>query len=733
MFVERKELELLKEKLDRTVENATGTAVFLSGEPGIGKSTLIQHFLDDCDKYYDVNILTGSGYCFDMDGVSRGYLPWKEVLIELDADKMAGKDSEKKNSFKKMVKSVFDNSGSEWFQNIPAVGDISAAIMETAKAIKKTEKVDTETGDIMELTFKDRLKYAFNNTAGAWLGAIPIIGGIAEAIFSTSRKMIETSKDIHLKNQEGFFLMVDNRLRELAEENPIVVFFDNLQWADNSSLSLLYYIARKMVDKPYPLMIIGAYRTQEIKEGRFNEVTGLIERHPLEEKVNNLVRYNAVELVELDKFSPDQAYSFINNKFPGNTFDSAFSGNLFHLTKGNPLYLEEILNNLYEKGTIELSNDQYILRESIESIQLPDSITAIIKERFERLPDELQEFLQMASVQGEMFSVDIISSILEEQSLKTYRKNDTLINKHRLVEKSRKIAEGLGDMYQISHNLIKNYIYYNMSDDYRLNIHRQIAEQYRDIDQENVLLEFIFHYGVGNRIIDEKRNFVLDLANTDKAVVSQYLEAQSKVANLYIKSFKNDEGISICSEIIKIATLMNDVAMKVQFLLKQGDIYRIIGKWDDSLNSFQLAFQFALLLSDKTILANTAEALSELLRMQAKTNEKIGEWNKAENMYRESLLYSEHTMNLNLIANSFKNMSWILTLLGRYVESVLNIEKAIETYDNTEESEVRTTGLSSIKSLLNKSIQVCKGIGDENGIQILMNAVNKLEHCLENK
>lgn len=728
MFIDRKELQFLRDKLEKTVKFSTGSTVFVAGEPGIGKTTLIQHFLDNCDKYYDVNILTGSGFCFDMDGISRGYLPWKEILIELDADKMAGKDIDRKNNFKKMVKTVFDKSGPEWIQNIPAVGEISSAIMQTAKAMKKSEQIDFETGDMIELSFKDRLKYVIGSSAGAWLGAIPIIGGLAEAIFKTSKKLMETTKDMNLKNQEGFFLMVDNKLRELAAENPIVIFLDNLQWADNSSISLLYYIARKLIDKPYPLLIIGAYRIQEVKEGRFNESTGSVDRHPLEEKINNLERYSAAEVVEIEKFSNMQSHAFVNEKFPDNNFNPEFFNQISNLTKGNPLFLEEILNNLVERDTITKKENIFILAENVDTIQLPNTITAIIKERFERLQDDLQEFLQIASVQGEMFSVDIISSIIGEPSVKTYRKNDILLNKYKLVEKSRKISEGLGDMYQLSHNLIKNYVYYSMSDDYRLRIHRQIAEEYYGIDSENILLEYIFHYGVGNRIIDEKRSLVLQTGAHNNSIVLNYIDAQKKIANYYIKSFKNDEGLSICSELIKLSEIINELTLKIELLIKQGEIYRIIGKWDEALISFQSAFQFSLKIENKELLVSSSESLSELLRMQAKSNEKTGEWNKSEKMYRESLLYAEHTNNLNLVANSFKNLAWILCLQGKYVESVLIIDKATDRYLMETNIELKQNGISGLKALLSKSMKICSGIGDDTGIKILGDAYKNLEH-----
>ncbi|KAA3604002.1 MAG: ATP-binding protein, partial [Calditrichaeota bacterium] len=267
MFIPRHETEVLQEKLNQVIENGIGSTILISGEPGIGKTTLIKNFMDNCDKASEKNVLTAIGSCLDMDGVSRGFLPWREVLIELDADKAAGKDEEKKSNFKKIVKTVFDEAGSQWLEAIPVIGDISSAIFETAKTISKDELIDTETGDSKKLALKDRLKNVAKECTGEWLNVIPVVGNLSAAIYKTTNAIQKSKQVTYSQNQQDFFIRVMSRFRELCENNPVVIYIDDLQWADISSMNLFFYLAKNLKDSPYPMVLIGSFRPQDVKDG----------------------------------------------------------------------------------------------------------------------------------------------------------------------------------------------------------------------------------------------------------------------------------------------------------------------------------------------------------------------------------------------------------------------------------------------------------------------------------
>ena len=207
MFIPRQEQQILEDRLKKAKEERIGSTIILKGEPGIGKSTLVQNFFSSCDA----DTLTASGYCLDMDGSSRSYHPWKEAIIELDADAAALNQSlnksggKSKDDLKKIVKTVMDETGAEWMKAIPQVGQIAAAIFMTAKVLKEDE-IDIDTGDVKELSFKDKLKKVTTECGGEWLEAIPIVGNLAKAAFLTKQSISKKTETVELKNQEDFFI-----------------------------------------------------------------------------------------------------------------------------------------------------------------------------------------------------------------------------------------------------------------------------------------------------------------------------------------------------------------------------------------------------------------------------------------------------------------------------------------------------------------------------------------------
>ena len=114
-------------------------------------------------------------------------------------------------------------------------------------------------------------------------------------------------------------------VEELSRPRPLVLFLDDLHWADSASLNLLFHLARKMQDSR--VLLIGTYRSDDVALGRGGE------RHPLEPIVNELKRYNGDIVIELGATEASEGRAFVDALIDSqpNQLETAFRQQLFLL------------------------------------------------------------------------------------------------------------------------------------------------------------------------------------------------------------------------------------------------------------------------------------------------------------------------------------------------------------------------------------------------------------------
>ncbi|KAA3600889.1 MAG: tetratricopeptide repeat protein [Calditrichaeota bacterium] len=686
MFIPRHETEVLQEKLNQAIENGIGSTILISGEPGIGKTTLVKNFMDNCDSTSEKNVLTAVGSCLDMDGVSRGFLPWREVLIELDADKAAGKDKEKKFNFKKIVKTVFDEAGSQWLEAIPVIGDISSAIFETARTISKDELIDTETGDSKKLALKDRLKNVAKECTGEWLNVIPVVGNLSAAIYKTTTAIQKSKQVTYSQNQQDFFIRMMNRFRELAETNPVVIYVDDLQWADISSMNLFFYLAKNLKDSPYPLVLIGSFRPEDIKNGRLNPISGEIERHPWEEKINNLNRYGAVVEIKISYLSNNQILDFINLQFPQNEFSNGFKNEIINLTRGNSLFVKELILNLQERGIIFQVDGKFYSDETLDLSTLPTTVSGVIEERFQRLSEDLQEVLQIASVQGSDFSLELISTVLEENNFKLLKKVQDLQQKYSLILKSETVYDKLKKIYEFVHNLVQKYIYYQMSEDFRLGLHGILAETLESFFEGDEIFkvaeQYSFHFGVANQIISENGKISFNNIGIESEKLDKYLKFQIYLAENYRKNYQNEEAINKLFELVEIYKLQSKKEAEVKTKLKISKTYSLMGE-----------FGKALPISEKCLADSEEHNFRDLFGI---AQNQIGLISMNQGNFEKALEFYKSSLEISTELGDKAKISETISLIGLIYSDKGELDKAMQQYQ--------------------KSLMICEELEDKVGI-----------------
>jgi predicted ATPase/signal transduction histidine kinase len=202
------------------------------------------------------------------------------------------------------------------------------------------------------------------------------------------------------------FVQVFARLRQ-----PLVLFLDDLQWADCASLHLI----EVLLAQSHGMLIIGAYRD--------NEVSPL---HPLMKTIEAIAQASqTVEHLVLSPLGPVEVEDWLQDTLrekdaslgQGDRF-SSMGELLFHKTQGNPFFLTQLLKTLHSARLIQFDFAQGLWQWDLSRIQaagvLDKSVVDLVAQQIQHLPDRTQNILKLAACIGAWFNLEtlVVSSNL---------------------------------------------------------------------------------------------------------------------------------------------------------------------------------------------------------------------------------------------------------------------------------------------------------------------------------
>jgi class 3 adenylate cyclase/predicted ATPase len=165
----------------------------------------------------------------------------------------------------------------------------------------------------------------------------------------------------------------------LADEDPVAMVFEDLQWADTALLDFIEYLLEW--SKDHPLFILTLSRP-EITERRPTWGAG---------------RRNFTSL-SLDPLPTEAMEELMQGLVPG--LPSEMSTTILDRAQGIPLYAMETVRMLLDRGLLEKVDGQYRPTAQLEDLEVPESLHALIAARLDGLPPEERRLLQDAAVLG---------------------------------------------------------------------------------------------------------------------------------------------------------------------------------------------------------------------------------------------------------------------------------------------------------------------------------------------
>lgn len=185
-------------------------------------------------------------------------------------------------------------------------------------------------------------------------------------------------------------------LRDLANQKPLALLIDDLQWADDDSLRLLRYVVRAAAGGPVFLML--AVRPEEL--AFVNEAVNLIA---------DMERLGLVRRLKLNRFTQVETAEFLRQVLGGKV-DAAGAAAVHAQAEGVPFVVEELAHAYRDAAMIQEIDGTWTLAKNAERL-VPSAVRTLISRRAARLPEETKAALSETALLGRHFSLKDLQAL----------------------------------------------------------------------------------------------------------------------------------------------------------------------------------------------------------------------------------------------------------------------------------------------------------------------------------
>ncbi|MBZ0297476.1 MAG: AAA family ATPase, partial [Anaerolineae bacterium] len=258
----------------------------------------------------------------------------------------------------------------------------------------------------------------------------------------------------HNIEERVMFIAVVEFLLKLPGTPAVILFLDDLQWADEASLRLFQFVAHRVRDleSAPPVLLLGAYRTEETDDNP--AVPGFI---------HDLHRTGPVKTLQLSPLDRNAIDSLIGQQaesaFPVGFDIQHIRDTIHQMTKGNPLYLTELIQ--------ELRN----MTEFPEALPIPPSLEDLVHRRLRQLPDSGRQVIEAMAVADIPTSFRVAQRISGRSEDEVFQAIDAGLRWRLLKDETSEVP----GVFNFSHDLVRETVRQQLNSLRRQRLHQRSA------------------------------------------------------------------------------------------------------------------------------------------------------------------------------------------------------------------------------------------------------------------
>jgi eukaryotic-like serine/threonine-protein kinase len=291
------------------------------------------------------------------------------------------------------------------------------------------------------------------------LAAVPYYSGAAP---------LPNTVDARAARERALQALIDS-IAALAEDRPLVLILDDLQWADDMTMAFLHRLSQEA--RPIPLLLLGTFRSEETTASLAD-----LRAHP------------GVKTLTLERLDQASARAMVAAVLGQREPLATLAERVDAQARGNPFFISEYLRTAVDAGLLERHGGRWRpTTTAVDELPLPSSIRALVLSRVERIDAGARRLLEVASVAGRDTQPDLLAQALGESEEAVLDRMSTLLARGLLEEHQ-------GEHPRFAHDQIREIIYDAIEVGRRGRLHGTVADALSALPEANQPLATIAHH-----------------------------------------------------------------------------------------------------------------------------------------------------------------------------------------------------------------------------------------------
>jgi class 3 adenylate cyclase len=348
-------------------------------------------------------------------------------------------------------------------------------------------------------------------------------------------------------------------LEKLAQEQPLVVLFDDIHWAERTFLDLIEHLHEAVQDAPLLLLCPA--------------------RHDLLEAQPEWAQKPGAECVILAPLTPADTERIVENLLGEAGIGDDARARIVAAADGNPLFVEQLLSMLIDNGRLRFVDGRWCAAGDLDDLAVPPTIQALLASRLDRLLPDERSVVEPASVIGQVFAELAVEALSPDHVREQVTAHLSDLTRKHFVRPDLSAPDE--DRYRFDHVLIRDAAYNGLLKRARAGFHERFVEWADDVNRERgreTEYEEILGYH-----LEQAHRYLSELGPLDERGRELGRDGSRRLASAGYRAFERGDALAAANLFGRaVALLVEEDVSRLELLPDYGEALLQAGRLDEA-------------------------------------------------------------------------------------------------------------------------------------------------------